>query len=311
MPAVSVIVPTYNAARFLAPTLESLLRQSLPDWECIVVDDGSTDESAAIANQFVSRDRRFRYLRQENSGRAIACNTGYAATGSDSRYLFFLDSDDLLAPRALETLCAYLDAHSEVGVVGCQFEVIDAAGQSVRAGDRSRWVPSWRIARRLRDSEFATPFVTFYCATGQGPFALIRRAVFEKTTGFERALSPFSAHEDTDIFCQLALHAPIHYIPERVYLKRDHGGNITHSFELISKSYGVFRAKWEAIGASTAEQAQILQDARRFYRRRFLPLRDFKVGCKALGEAASTRSLDKLRWSMSLFSNGISGICKR
>jgi GT2 family glycosyltransferase len=168
-------------------------------------------------------------------------------------------------------------------------------------------VPAWPLARRLKDSEFETPFVTFFCATGQGPFAMIRRSVFEKTAGFEPALSRFSAHEDTDIFCQLALHAPVHYIPERVYLKRDHGGNVTHSFDRITQSYDVFRAKWNAFQPATAEQAKRLQSAREFYYGTFLPLRDCKVGCRALREAAVGASWEKLRWSMQLFSSAIKG----
>jgi glycosyltransferase involved in cell wall biosynthesis len=308
---ISIIVPSYNSERFLRATLDSLLQQSVQDWECIIVDDGSTDGSPQFAREYAAKDSRFRYLRQPNSGRAIACNTGYAAAAAESRYLFFLDSDDVLAPEALETLRSYLEAHPDVGVVGCQFEVIDGEGRDVGPGDRSRWVPAWPLARRLKDSEFETPFVTFFCATGQGPFAMIRRSVFEKTAGFEPALSPFSAHEDTDIFCQLALHAAVHYIPQRVYLKRDHGGNITHSFERITQSYDVFRKKWNSFKPATPEQAKTLREARKFYHGTFLPLRDCKVGFKALREAITGASVGKLGWSMRLFRSALTGFCQR
>ena len=307
VPDISIIVPSYNSERFLAATLESLLVQTFQDWECIIVDDGSSDGSTACAQDYVSRDTRFRYVHQANSGRAIACNTGYARAAPESRYLFFLDSDDVLASTALETLRNYLELNPAVGVAGCQFEVIDGQGLDVGPGDRSRWVPGWPLPRRLKDSEFATPFVTFFCATGQGPFAMIRRAAFEKTTGFETALSAFSAHEDTDIFCQLALHAPVHYIPARVYHKRDHGGNVTHSFARISQSYSVFRRKWDSFEPRTPEQAKTLAEAREFYYGTFLPLRDFKVGFKALREAITGASYEKLRWSLRLFTSGARG----
>jgi glycosyltransferase involved in cell wall biosynthesis len=311
MPDISIIVPTFNSERFLPATLDSLIGQSFADWECLIVDDGSTDSSSECAQRYAAQDRRFRYLRQPNSGRAIACNTGFAAAAPDSSYLFFLDSDDVLAAAAFEKLRDYLEANPEVGVVGCQFEIIDADGRDLGPGTRSRRVPAWPLARQLRDSERETPFVTFFCATGQGPFAMIRRSVFEMTTRFEPALSPFSAHEDTDMFCQLALRAPVHYIPERLYLKRDHGGNVTHSYTRISESYGVFRRKWDSFTPRTAEEARTLQHARNFYRRTFLPLRDCKVGCKALREAVTTLSPEKLRWSMRLFSSGVAGFCGR
>ena len=311
MPDISIIIPSYNSERCLSATLDSLLTQTVADWECIVVDDGSTDGSPQHALQYAANDSRFRYLRQSNSGRAIACNTGYAAASPDSRYLFFLDSDDCLVPKALEILRNHLETNPSVGVVGCQYQIIDGEGRDVGPGHRSRWVPAWPLARELRDSEFETPFVTFFCATGQGPFAMISRSVFDRTTGFEPALSPFSAHEDTDIFCQLALQAPVHYLPDRIYLKRDHGGNVTHSGDRITKSYDVFRKKWNSFKPATAEQAKTLQQAREFYYNVFLPLRDFKVGLKALGESATERSFGKLRWSMHLFSSAVTGFLRR
>ena len=311
MPDITIIIPSYNSERFLPATLESVMRQTAPSWECIIVDDGSTDRSPECAMQYAARETRFRYVRQPNSGRAIACNTGYATAAADSRFLFFLDSDDLLAPEALETLKNYLESHPSVGVVGCQFQIIDGEGRDVGPGHRSRWVPAWPLPRRLKDSEPETPFITFFCATGQGPFAMIRRSTFDKTAGFEPLLSRFSAHEDTDIFCQLALHAPVHYLPARLYLKRDHGGNVTHSFERITRSYDVFRKKWDSFQAATAEHAEMLQQARKFYYGTFRPLRDCKVGFKALREAIAGASLEKLRWSLRLFSWGIAGFCRR
>jgi glycosyltransferase involved in cell wall biosynthesis len=311
MPDISIIIPSYNSERFLAATLDSVIGQSFSDWECIVVDDGSSDDSSGHARRYAARDPRFKYIRQVNSGRAIACNTGYGAAAEESRYLFFLDSDDVLSSNALEVLRNYLESNPAVGVVGCQFQVIDGNGHDRGPGYRSRWVPGWPLPRLLKDSEYDTPFVTFYCATGQGPYAMIRRAAYEKTTGFEVTLSPFSCHEDTDIFCQLALKSRVHYIPARLYLKRDHGDNVSQSFARISQSYSVFRKKWDSYKPGSAEEAQQLESARVFYYHRFLPLRNFKVGFKALGEALAARSLEKLRWSMRLFLEGVAGLCGR
>lgn len=99
MPTFSIIVPVYNVRDYLEEALESIKRQSFPDFEAIIVDDGSTDGSAQIAETFCTRDVRFRYFRQENVGLSAARNSGMAhASGT---YLYFLDSDDMIDVDAL------------------------------------------------------------------------------------------------------------------------------------------------------------------------------------------------------------------
>jgi CDP-glycerol glycerophosphotransferase len=100
--SISVVVPIYDVEDYLEECLESLARQTVRDFEAVMVDDGSTDASAAIAERFAARDDRFRLLRQPNGGLSRARNTGIdAATGE---YLAFLDSDDVLPPDAYELL---------------------------------------------------------------------------------------------------------------------------------------------------------------------------------------------------------------
>jgi glycosyltransferase involved in cell wall biosynthesis len=101
-PLVSIIVPCYNQAHFLNECLNSLVKQTFTNWECIIVDDGSTDQTVVVAKNFCDRDPRFHYHRQLNKGLSGARNTGIkSANGS---YLNFLDSDDALYPKALECL---------------------------------------------------------------------------------------------------------------------------------------------------------------------------------------------------------------
>ncbi|MGH2948531.1 MAG: glycosyltransferase family 2 protein [Solirubrobacteraceae bacterium] len=110
MPRISVVVPIYNVERYLATCLEALARQSCEDLEVVMVDDGSTDGSAAIAAGFERRDPRFRPIGRPNGGLGRARNTGIDACGGE--FLAFLDSDDALPPRAYERL---LDALDETG----------------------------------------------------------------------------------------------------------------------------------------------------------------------------------------------------
>ena len=115
MPRVSVIVPAFNYAQYLGEALGSMLAQTFADWECVIVDDGSTDDTPAVARGFVARDPRFRYVRQDNAGLAAARNRGLAE--STGEYVQFLDADDRLSPRKLEKHAAFLDAHPDVEFV--------------------------------------------------------------------------------------------------------------------------------------------------------------------------------------------------
>ena len=107
MPRISVVVPIYNVESYLAESLESAAAQSFRDLEVIMVDDGSTDGSAAIAHEFEARDPRFRLLTRVNGGLSAARNTGIDAASGE--HLAFLDSDDVLPPDAYETLLRALE----------------------------------------------------------------------------------------------------------------------------------------------------------------------------------------------------------
>lgn len=99
-PKVSVIVPCYNQAQFLAETLDSVLAQTYENWECIIVNDGSTDDTEAVAKEYCNKDNRFIYHKKENGGLSSARNAGLDIVQGD--YVQFLDSDDILLPNKLE-----------------------------------------------------------------------------------------------------------------------------------------------------------------------------------------------------------------
>ena len=107
MPRISVVVPIYNVESYLEACLSSVAEQTVDDLEVVMVDDGSTDGSAAIAGRFVSDDKRFRLLTQPNGGLSKARNTGIDAATGD--YMAFLDSDDVLPPNAYELLLGALE----------------------------------------------------------------------------------------------------------------------------------------------------------------------------------------------------------
>src|SRR5712692_6943 len=112
---VTVVVPCYNYGRFLSDTLASVASQSHNRWECIVVDDGSTDGTESIVRSYASRDHRYRYIAQPHRGLSAARNRGIRAGLVE--YFQFLDADDLIEPRKLEHHVRHFEKHGDVGIV--------------------------------------------------------------------------------------------------------------------------------------------------------------------------------------------------
>ena len=257
-----------------------------------------------ICSQDLARtDSRIAVVAQANGGTCRARNLGAQRGSRDSIYLLFLDHDDLLEPNALRVLSDYLDAHPDVCIAACQFREINANGEPASEKTRSRWVPSLLgIPRALRPNEFETPFVSFYCGTGQGPFAMFRRSVFEQVGGWTTEFWP---HEDTDLFCKMALLGKVHYLPDRLYRKRAHPGNALNDTDRVMKAYGLFREKWDHFQPRSPAEEEMLRSAARFYRASFRPLRHLKVGIKATGEFLRDRDPAKARWALSLFGSAL------
>ncbi|MBC8277552.1 MAG: glycosyltransferase family 2 protein, partial [FCB group bacterium] len=129
MPKVSIIIPCYNYAEFLEPALSSILCQSYPDWEVIVVDDGSADNSAETAETFFSKfpDRKWKLIRQENAGLPSARNAGIRE--SSGEFILPLDADDMLHPLYLERTVPVLIKTPGLGYV---YVIADCFGDEHR-----------------------------------------------------------------------------------------------------------------------------------------------------------------------------------
>ena len=112
---ITVIIASHNYAHFIAQTLDSVLAQTYPNWECIVVDDGSTDNTREVVERYAQADQRIQYTWQENQGLAAARNGGIAK--SSGEYLQFLDADDLIEARKLECQVDILEHHPEIDIV--------------------------------------------------------------------------------------------------------------------------------------------------------------------------------------------------
>ena len=104
MPRFSVVVPAYNAESTLAETLDAIIAQTFADWECVVVDDGSTDGTLSLATGYAEKDSRVRVLHQGNQGSAGAYNTGVRA--ASGQFVVMCSADDILLPEHLSEMSA-------------------------------------------------------------------------------------------------------------------------------------------------------------------------------------------------------------
>lgn len=119
----SIIVPIYNSGEYLSATLENVLAQNYEKYELILVDDGSTDGSGALCDEFAERDPRIRVIHQKNAGVSAARNAGLDAAGGE--YVGFVDSDDLIEPEMFSTLTG-IAAQYDADIVQCRHDRLDS-----------------------------------------------------------------------------------------------------------------------------------------------------------------------------------------
>ncbi len=217
-PTVSLVVTVYNRERFLAATIASILAQTDPDFELLIWDDGSTDGSVAIAQRYAQQDARIRVVTAANQGVAAALRAAIAAT--TGAYLGWVDSDDLLAPTALQETRAVLDAAPSVGLVYTQYHVINEAGVDQGLGVRNQ-IP-------YSADQLLVNFMTFH-------FRLIRRSVYDQVGGMDAS---YKRAEDYDLCLRLAEVTEVRQVAKPLYFYRQHQGNMTNDeLEQIRWSY--------------------------------------------------------------------------
>lgn len=141
---ISVILPCYNAAHYLEECLDSLLAQTMGDFEALLVDDGSKDDTLSIAQKYAARDARIQVLHQDNAGVSAARNR--ALGQAKGEWATFVDGDDILPPNAFETLLSGVG--ERVDLVVCPHETFDETGHSEPVFPETRWMARRGDARR-------------------------------------------------------------------------------------------------------------------------------------------------------------------
>jgi len=183
MSAINIIIPAYNQAQYVGQAIQSVLDQTFPDFELVVVDDGSTDDTPEVLAGFL--DLRLRVIRQANSGLSAARNTGLRE--SSAPLVTFLDADDLFLPNKLAVLGAFLESHPQVGLVSGGMQFVDKDGRLL--GQKAAAPASLALSELLLGNPLPVGGV------------LLRRVWLDRVGVFDESLR---ACEDWDLWLRMA-----------------------------------------------------------------------------------------------------------
>lgn len=248
---VAVVIPAFNAERWIDATLTSVGAQTHAALDVVVVDDGSTDRTAAVVETHARRDGRVRLLKIQNGGVARARNAGIAASGAS--LIAIVDADDLWAPTKIEKQLARLrEAGAGTGLVYTWFAVIDEAG-AVRSSDY-RPTEEGDVMRRLWLGNLL----------GNGSSALFRRQAWVDAGGFDQALRDHGAQgcEDFQFYARVAEAHRFALVPEFLTGYRLVTGAMSNDASRMLKSWDMVAAE---ILARHPEAAPTLRRGRTLY----------------------------------------------
>jgi glycosyltransferase involved in cell wall biosynthesis len=202
---VSVIVPAFNAATYIRQTLDSVLQQTYREIEVIIVDDGSSDSTARIVEEFAARDSRFQLVRQTNAGVGAARNT--AIERARGKYLAPLDADDLWSPQKLATQVACMEQFGvNTGLVYCSSTLIDEQGKLLHSGETKTLEGRLRHAMVLKN------------LLGNASVPLFRTSALEKVGLYLTRAEEQGGQgcEDWDLALRIAENFEIRVVPEHL-----------------------------------------------------------------------------------------------
>ncbi len=216
-PKVTVIVPCYNHAHFLPDAIHSILGQTFVDWEAIIVDDGSTDNTQEVAAQFT--DPRIRYIYQENRGLSAARNTGLR--NARGEFIALLDADDMWEPEFLEISVRMLETNRNIAATYCGFRYMDSNGNMLPISV-CRVVPPDRFRDELLKGSWLSS-----CSV------VVRASVYQEVGLFDESLS---ACEDYDMWLRISAKHQFVGIPEVLLRYRRVGNNMSDDVDRMSNA---------------------------------------------------------------------------
>lgn len=241
-PKVTVLVPVFNRERFIDEAIRSVVEQDFADFELLLVDDGSTDGTAAVLESWKRRDSRIVVVTSAaNQGIPAALNLGLAHARGD--YVARLDSDDLMKPRRLAAQVAVLGARPDVALVSCAYDVVDLDGNHLR---------TWKDDGPHEVTAFLLNFVN---VVGGGGQVMFRRDEVRAEGGFA---VEYPSTEDYDLWVRLARRGRIETLPFVGMTKRTHGGQVLkHGPMKIAHWTGIMRVSLQPYLERTLREEEI------------------------------------------------------
>lgn len=217
MPKVSVIIPTYNNAKYISDAVESVFNQTFKDYEIIVIDDGSIDNTKEVLKKYESK---ITYLHhQNNKGPSTARNTGII--NSSGKFIAFLDADDIWVPNKLELQMKTISQFSEIGLLGCGAYMIDESGNIIK----ERKVVSYSNRKLLLQDLMIRNVICGGCSG-----AVIKKECFDKVGLFDDG---FRGSEDRDVWFRIAKLYEIKFLQQPLVKIRNHETNAHRNVEIM------------------------------------------------------------------------------
>jgi glycosyltransferase involved in cell wall biosynthesis len=263
-PVATAVIPVHNGERFIAEAVASVLAQTYEPLECVVVDDGSADQTRGIVSSFGAS---VSYLRQPHRGSAAARNAG--ATAARGQFLAFLDADDIWKPTKIERQMEVLLGSPDLGLVYCSFELIDEEGRHLGVAPCPE--PD-DVLRNVLLNESAS--------IGLGSTSVVRRQVFDAVGRFDERLSRGC---DADLAWRLAAQYPIAAVREPLVGYRQHPAQLHRDVEPWERDWQlVLRTAFSS--TLLPPEIQALERRARFnlaFTAAYLRRRDNRVGALA------------------------------
>jgi glycosyltransferase involved in cell wall biosynthesis len=260
MAQICVVIPAYNAEAFLQQSIESVLTQTYTNWQLVIVDDGSKDQTYALAQTYAQRDQRIQAMTHANAGVSATRNHGASYAANDTRFILFLDADDYLHPHALQTLIQLLEQNlSAVAAYGLA-HYVNFEGETIvhdisQAFGFVRRRVDGRQMRPTSDTEpttFAELVIWPVIATpGQ---LLVRFPLYQQLNGYDTSSN---VSEDWDFWLRLAALGDIQFTRQYVMSKREHVGGVSKDNKKMARAELWLRNKLATSPHYTVEQRQL------------------------------------------------------
>ena len=221
LPQISVIMSVYNGSRYLNESIASILSQTFTDWEFIIINDGSTDNSESIVQGWQNRDERIKLISREHKGLTISLNEGLRY--AQGEYIARMDADDIALPDRFAKQVAFLDENPNHVAVGCRMLVIDPEG-----------MPIFTCSRLTTHEEIDAAYMAGQAGIIGHPAVMIRRRVLQRIGGYREQ---FTYAQDRDLFLRLAEVGKLANLPDTLIKFRLNAKSMGHTQRSEQKRY--------------------------------------------------------------------------